>query len=145
MYVVCVGLAEEQKKIVGNLKFVATKFVLAQKHKDIGETLLRAPFVIGGHRDRDERHTVHNASATKTQSVRSVLALSASSGFDVWSLDADHAYLQSTGDIGRDVSLRTNPVRLEKGELINTLRPIYGFADAGGIGLVLLYITTSTS
>lgn len=67
----------------GKINILPGQFVLAVKHKGTGEVVLRARFVIGGQRDKQKQDIVHNASANKAQSVRLLLALEASLGFDV--------------------------------------------------------------
>lgn len=62
-----------------------------------------------------------------------VLALAASLGFDVLSLDADQADLQSIGNICRSIYLRTNAIHLEKVDCIKTLRPVCSLVVPGGI------------
>jgi Reverse transcriptase (RNA-dependent DNA polymerase) len=76
---------------------------------------------------------MHDATAVRHSSVRLLLALAASLGFDVWTLDANQAYLQAAYDLGRKVYLRTGAIQLQPGELIQLIKPLYGLADSGDL------------
>lgn len=46
-----IGYSSGRQKVDGKLNVMPEKFVLALKHKDTGEPVLRARFVIDRHRD----------------------------------------------------------------------------------------------
>jgi hypothetical protein len=115
------------------LNVLASLFVLAIKRKDDGEEILKALFVIGGHRDIWKKALVHISNATQQTSIRILMALASILGFDDWSADICQAYLQSATPLLRDVYVRPDPnvIRLGKNELLKLLQPLYGLADAG--------------
>jgi Reverse transcriptase (RNA-dependent DNA polymerase) len=115
------------------LNVLPSRFVLAKKRKDDGEEVLKAGFVIGGHRDIWKKALVHTYNATQQTSIRILMALASILGFDVWSADICQAYLQSATPLLRDVYVRPDPnvIRLGKVELLKLVQPLYGLADAG--------------
>ena len=76
-----------QSELGRNPNIVPSRFVLAIKHKDTGEEVYKGRFVLGGHRDRDKRTVVHNATTLKQASIRLLLALATILGFNLWSTD----------------------------------------------------------
>jgi hypothetical protein len=115
----------------GPLNVLPCKFVLAIKHRDNGEDVLKARFVIGGHRDREKDFLVHTTTTIRHQSVRLLLALAASLGHEVWTIDAKHAYLQSAAQLDRDVFIKHGALHLQAGELGKLLRLLNVLADSG--------------
>lgn len=110
-----------------------SRFVLAIKHKDTGETKLKARFVVGGHRDREKRELVHVSNTVKHSSLRLLVAVAAIFGFDLWSMDVRQAYLQAATPLLRDVYVEPprDVLNLNQGELLKLLKPLYGLSDAG--------------
>jgi hypothetical protein len=63
----------------------SSRFVLAIKHQESGENILKARFVLGGHCDSVREDIVQNYKNIKHSSIRLLLALSSVFGFEVWS------------------------------------------------------------
>jgi Reverse transcriptase (RNA-dependent DNA polymerase) len=108
---------------------VPSRFVPAIKTKD-GKDVLKARFVLGGHRDRDKNKLVHSTTF-KQSSVRLALASVAIMGFDVISADVIQAYLQSARDLKRKVFVKPSCIDLDPDELLQIMKPLYGLADSG--------------
>lgn len=113
---------EERTAIDAKHNNLPCRFVLAVTRKGTADTILRARFAIDGHRGKQKHSIIHNAYASLPQSLLLLLSIAAFLGFDVWSLDADQAYLQTIGDLGRDVYMRTNAISLSKTDLVKILR-----------------------
>jgi Reverse transcriptase (RNA-dependent DNA polymerase) len=109
---------------------VPSRFVLAINEKD-GEEVLKARFVIGGHRDRDKKKVVHSSAILKQSSVRILLATAAIMGFEVISADETQAYLQSASELKRKVFVKSNCIDLKPDELLQIMKPLYGLAESG--------------
>jgi Reverse transcriptase (RNA-dependent DNA polymerase) len=109
---------------------VSSRFVLAIKTKD-GRHVLKARFVLGGHRDRDKNKLVHSSTTLKQSFVRLLLATAALMGFDVISADVIQAYLQSACDLTRKVFVKPSCIDLDSDELLQIMKPLYGLADSG--------------
>ena len=78
-----------------------TRFVLGIKHGDNGSELLKARFILGGHRDRENPFLIHNSTTLPHHSVRILVALAAIFGFNLWSSDVNQAYLQAAENLQR--------------------------------------------
>lgn len=110
---------------------VPSRFVLTSKTQDDGSKLLKARFVLGGHRDRDRRRLVHNSNTLKQSSIRLLLALAAMYGFEVWATDINQAYLQAASNLHRKVFVSPDILPLRPDEILQVVRPLYGLADSG--------------
>lgn len=124
---------EEEWRAGGHLNIMPAESAIALKHKEGGTVAHLARSFIGGHSDRHRDHIVHNASAASPQSVRLLLALAASSGLDLWSLDADQVYHQSLSDLERNAYINDGSINFHPHELAKLFRPVYGLADAGDL------------
>jgi hypothetical protein len=116
---------------------VPGRFVLAIKTADgsasgnSGSEILKARFVLGGHRDRDKFKLVHNSTTLKQSSIRIITALASILGFRMWSTDIKQAYLQSAEDLKREIYVRPDVMKLPPDELLQVVKPLYGLADSG--------------
>lgn len=110
---------------------VPSMYVFAIKHKESGKDVLRARFVVSGHRDREKNSLVHNSTNLKQSSIRTIIALATILGFDVWSVDVNHAYLQSDSKLRRIIFVNPEMIELGPNELLQTIRPLYGLSDSG--------------
>lgn len=107
-----------------------SRFVFAVKHEN-GDTVYKARFVIGGHKDLLKKNVVHTASSLSQSSIRVLLAVAAIFGLDVWTTDVVQAYLQSASLLRRAVFLNPDGVDLGEDEFLQLLLPLYGLSEAG--------------
>jgi hypothetical protein len=114
-----------------NPNVLPARFVLAIKNGGTDQEILKARFVLGGHKDRDKMNLVHNATTLKQSSVRLLLALSAVLGFELWTMDVRQAYLQAASNLKRDVFIRPHELELSQDELLQVIKPLYGLSDSG--------------
>jgi hypothetical protein len=119
-----------QEEAGDKLNIVLSRFVLAIKEKD-GEEVLKARFVLGGHRDRDKKKLVHSSTTLKQSSIRLILATASIMSFYVISADVIQPYLQSASELKRKVFGKPNCVDLKPVELLLIMKPLYGLADSG--------------
>ena len=87
---------------------VPYRSVLVIKHQDSGENILKARFVLGGHRDSEREDIVHNFKNIKHSSIILLLALASVCGFEVWSTDVRQAYLQAGANLQRNIYVSQN-------------------------------------
>lgn len=120
-----------RSELENNPNIVPSRFVLAIKHKETGEEIYKARFVLGGHRDREKHSVVHNATTLKQSSIRLLLALATIFGFNLWSTDFNQAYLQSASNLRRRIFVRPDILELDDDTLLQIVKPLYGLSDAG--------------
>jgi Reverse transcriptase (RNA-dependent DNA polymerase) len=114
-----------------NPKIVPGRFVLAIKNPGTDKEFLKARFVLGGHQDREKRSIVHNSTAIKQSSVRLLLALTATLGFNVWTIDVNQAYLQAAVGLQRKIFTKPDVLNLGEDEILQVIKPLYGLSDSG--------------
>lgn len=113
------------------LNTILSWFVLVVKQMGYGSELLKARFVVGGHRDRERDHAVHKATNLKQPSLWLILALASILGSDLYSIDINDAYLQFAADLRRKRFFKLHILKLNPDELLQSLKPIYGLTGAG--------------
>jgi hypothetical protein len=120
-------------KATGKPNILPSRFVLAIKHAETGETKLKARFIIGGHRDREKPELVHVSTTVKHSSIRMLMAVASIFGLDVWSSDVHQTYLQAATPLLRDLYVKPpqESIHLRQNELLKLLKPLYGLSDAG--------------
>lgn len=120
-----------REELPSNPNIVPSRFVLAIKREGNGEEVFKARFVLGGHIDKEKRNVVHSATTLKQSSIRIILALATIFGFDLWSTDINQAYLQSASNLRREIFVRPDVLELDKDQLLQVVKPLYGLSDAG--------------
>ncbi len=119
------------KDVCHNPNVVSARFVLAIKNSYTDQEILKARFVLGGHRDSEKHNQLHKATTLKQQSIRTMLALSSRMGFSLASIDIKPAYLQASCGLKRDVLIKPKQMALAPNELLQVVKPLYGLTDAG--------------
>jgi hypothetical protein len=119
-----------EEDIPANPNIVLSIYVLSFKDRD-GEIVLKARFVLGGHRDRERKCLVHGSMTLKQQSVRVLLALVAIFGCEIEAADVIAAYVQSEENLQRGVFVGPSCMQLGPNELVCIVKPLYGLPDSG--------------
>jgi hypothetical protein len=114
-----------------NPNIVPGRFVLAIKNPGFDKKFLKALFVLGGHRKREKRSIVLNSTTIKQSSVRLLLALTATLGFNIWTIEVNQAYLQAAVDLQRKIFTKPDVLRLGEDELLQVIKPLYGLSGSG--------------
>lgn len=118
------------------------RFVLLIKNKDTDKEMFKARYVVQGHLDWDKNMLVHNSTNVGQKDVWLLISIATIFGFEIWSEDMSQAYLQGAERTLRKVYITWNSeFQLENNKLLELLRPLYWFADAGDYRLTtyLLY------
>jgi hypothetical protein len=111
---------------------MSTRFVLSIKHDVTGEELYKARLVVRGFQDRFKRYLVHEPNVVYSTSVRMLVALAAIMGFTIWSEDVTQAFVQSSGNLLREVFVEPpKELELDSDLVLKLLKPLYGLSDAG--------------
>lgn len=105
--------------------------MLSIKRDEKGEELYKARFVVGGHKDEAKNVMEHNATTIRQSSIRLLIALALAFDFNIWTVGANHAYLQSKRALQRDVFIKPYILDLAPDELLQIVKPIYGLSDSG--------------
>eukprot|EP00171_Calliarthron_tuberculosum_P022290 IDg22290t1 len=124
-----------REEVPPNANILPGRFVLAIKSTEDGKIKYKSRYVIGGHRDRMKAMMVHDAATLQLLSIRLILTLSAIEGFDIWTSDVRHAYLQSEEPLSRDLFL-VNPApefEIPADKCLQLLKPLYGLCDSGDL------------
>ena len=112
------------------VNMIATEWVLVRKDKPDGSTVVKARLCLRG--DQEEAlHKIPRESPTVNKiSVKVLLTLAVSQGWDIRSCDVERAFLQSE-PIGRDVFVKP-PVELQlpRGKVLRLKKTAYGLVDA---------------
>ena len=120
-----------RQELPADANIVPSRYVLAIKHGESGQTRLKARFVIGGHRDRQRQQLVHDSPTVRPESTRMLVALATILGLPLVLADWAQGYAQSQSPLLRKVFTRPNELDLAPDELVQIVRPCYGLSDAG--------------
>jgi hypothetical protein len=102
-----------------NENIVPSRFVLAIKHSDTGETKCKARFAVGGHKDKLKHSMVYTASTLSQTSIRMLLAVVSILGMDIWCEDVKRAYLQSAERLRRKTFVKPGSCNLVRTNSFN--------------------------
>lgn len=92
----------------------------------------KARFVVQGHRDKMKNSLVHDILVSRQYSVKILVELASSLGFQIFSTDVTQAYLQSSESLQRDIYIRPPPeLSLKPDKVLKLLKPLYGLAESG--------------
>jgi hypothetical protein len=132
-------LARETFKIVSKREIPQGANVLKGRYvlsiKDIGtlNETWKERFVIQGHRDIEKDVMVRSSTNVQHKSLRLLFLLCSMLGFQIWTQDVLQPYLQSSGNLARDVFICNPPPELEltPEHALKLLKPLYGLAESG--------------
>ncbi len=112
---------------------IPSRYVLAIKHggNPTDVPILKARFVLGGHRDKERDKLVHDARTVRPESLRLLVALGTILGLNFTVADWKQGYVQSKSELRRKVFIKPQELNLAPDELVRVLRPVYGLPDAG--------------
>jgi hypothetical protein len=105
------------------------------KEANSDKEVVKARYVVQGHRDRDKAFLVHNYTNTRQASTKIIMCIAAVVGFRVWTHDVTQACTQSSENLMRDVFIdpkkNSDEFKLNCDQVLKLLRPLFGLADAG--------------
>lgn len=108
------------------------RFVLSIKDPETDDEIWKARFVAQGYIDKEKQYLVHDTVTSRQYSSRILIGLASTHGFKLFSTDVTQAYLQSDGELLRDIFIKPpNKFGLEPEQYLNLLKPLYGLSDAG--------------
>jgi len=106
--------------------------VLAIKDAGTDREVLKARFVVPGHRDRLKSSILHDTSTVRYHSIRILVGLAAVFGFNLFSSDVIQAYPQSAELLDRKIYVKpTAEFELAPDQLLQLLKPLYGLSESG--------------
>lgn len=109
------------------------RYVLAIKDAGTDKEVWKARYIVQGHRDLERDVLVRRSTTLQQRGVRLIMAMAAIHGFKLWTTDVAQAYLQSQGQLGREIFI-DNPAKefeLTADQALQLLRPLYGLSESG--------------
>jgi hypothetical protein len=108
-----------------------TRSVLSIKHDITGEVLCKSRLVVRGFQDRCDKYLVHEPNVVRSILVRILIYQAAILGSMVRSEDVTQAFVQSSGDLLRDLFVEPpRKLELDSDLDLKLLKPRYGLSDA---------------
>jgi Reverse transcriptase (RNA-dependent DNA polymerase) len=104
------------------------------KEANTDKEVVKARYIVQGHRDRDKEFLVHNSTNMRQAATTIIMCIAAIFGFRVLTHDVTQAYTQPSENLMRDVFIDPNnsdEFKLDCDQVLKLLRPVYGLADAG--------------
>ena len=125
-----------KRDVPAGANILGARFVNAIKQPNTPAEKAKSRFVAQGFGDKEKPFIVHNLSTLRQSSTKLIVSTSAVLGWRLFSHDVNQAYLQSKDAMTRDLYVRVRPkdakyFKLQDGELLKLLKPLYGVADSG--------------
>ncbi len=121
-----------EEDVPKDANMITGSFVVTIKDVETGKPTFKARFVARGNRDSDKDQLIYNSRTILQSSARLLVAIAATTGFDVWTEDISQAYLQSASELQSEVCLKPNrKLRVPAGYVLKFLRTFCGLADSG--------------
>ena len=125
-----------KRDVPAGANILGARFVNAIKQPNTPAEKAKSRFVAQGFGDKEKPFIVHNLSTLRQSSTKLIVSTSAVLGWRLFSHDVNQAYLQSRDAMTRDLYVRVRPkdakyFKLQDGELLKLLKPLYGVADSG--------------
>lgn len=120
-------------EVPNDANILPERFVLALKSTMDGKIKHNARFVIGGHHDKLKHLMVHSIHTLQPQSIRRILGLAVTFGFDIWTSVVIQAYLQSALPLARKLYLDSSTPDLDQrpDRFMKSARPLNGLCESG--------------
>lgn len=112
---------------------IPSRFVLAIKdnQSDNSPPILKAKFVLGGHKDRERHALPHDERTVRPESFRLLIALATTLRLRFLVADWKQGNIQSKSQLLRKIFICPKELNLAQDELVQVLLPVYCLPDSG--------------
>jgi Reverse transcriptase (RNA-dependent DNA polymerase) len=118
-----------------NANLLGGRFVMTIEEANTDKEVVKARYVVQGHRDRGKAFLVHNSTNMRQASTKIILCIAAIFGFRVWTHDVTQAYTKYSENLMRDVFIdpkkNSDEFKLNCDQVLKLLRLLYSLTDAG--------------
>lgn len=122
-----------REEVPDNCIVLGERVIISIKDPNTKEERYKASFVMQGHLDKDKPYLVHTSPNLRQEAVRMLFAITSLMGFELWTQYISQPYLQGSSEVMHEVFMdpKSKEFRLQPGQLLKPMKPLYGLSDSG--------------